>query len=198
MVIWFNQVAHWWTNFENSFYDFQIVLYPDGKIDMNYNTLTGNHTATVGIQDLNGTSGMKVAFDQSYLHDGLSLRFSQGPEWVSVSPFTGTVDGGASETLIVEANSMGLDVGTYEGYLRLVTSGGNAGLPISMLVGEDSILYGDINGDDQINVQDIIFLINYILDIESFDQNQFNSADMNGDGILNIQDVILILNVILR
>ena len=93
---------------------------------------------------------------------------------------------------------MGLDVGTYEGYLRLVTSGGNAGLPISMLVGEDSILYGDINGDDQINVQDIIFLINYILDIESFDQTQFNSADMNGDGILNIQDVILILNVILR
>ena len=198
LVVWFNEVAHWWTNFENSFYDFQIVLYPDGKIDMNYNTLTGNHTATVGIQDLNGTSGMKVAFDQSYLHDGLSLRFSQGPEWVSVSPSTGTVDGGASETLIVEANSMGLDVGTYEGYLRLVTSGGNAGLPISMLVGEDSILYGDINGDDQINVQDIIFLINYILDIESFDQNQFNSADMNGDGILNIQDVILILNIILR
>ena len=44
-----------------------------------------------------------------------------------------------------------------------------AWLPISMLVGEDSIIYGDINGEDQINVQDIIFLINYILDIESFD-----------------------------
>ena len=38
-VIWFDQVAHWWTNFENTFYDFQIVLYPSGKVDLNYRNL---------------------------------------------------------------------------------------------------------------------------------------------------------------
>ena len=197
-IVWFNEVAHWWTNFENSFYDFQIILYPNGKIDMNYNTLTGSHTATVGIQDLNGTSGLKVAFDQAYLHDLLTLKFSQGPEWISVSPSTGTVDSGSSETLIVEANAGGLDIGVYEGYLRLVSSGGNAGLPVILNISGNSILQGDINGDNQINIQDIIFLINYILDLESPYENQFSAADMNDDGILNIQDVILILNVILN
>ena len=28
-VIWFNEVAHWWTNYEDSFYDFQIVALKD-------------------------------------------------------------------------------------------------------------------------------------------------------------------------
>ena len=51
--------------------------------------------------------------------------------------------------------------------------------------------------DGQINIQDIIFLINYILDLDSPNDNQFSNADMNGDDILNIQDIILILNVIL-
>ena len=61
----------------------------------------------------------------------------------------------------------------------------------------NSILLGDINGDNQINIQDIIFLINYILDLELPNDNQFSAADINEDGILNIQDVILILNIIL-
>jgi len=196
-VVWFNDVAHWWTNFEDSYYDFQIVLYPNGEIDMNYNTLTGTHSATVGIQDENGENGMQVASDQAYLHDNLSLRFSQGPDWISVTPSTGQVDAGSSETLVVEADATGFEDGLYEGYLRLVTSGGNAGVPVSMVVSGDPSLPGDINGDQSVNIQDIIFLINFILDVELPDGNQFSAADMNDDGALNIQDVILIINTIL-
>jgi hypothetical protein len=54
-VVWFNEVAHWYTNFEDSYYDFQIVLYPNGDIDVNYNSLTGTHDATIGIQDASST-----------------------------------------------------------------------------------------------------------------------------------------------
>ena len=43
----------------------------------------------------------------------------------------------------------------------------------------------------------IIFLINFILDVEEPDTGQFAAADMNDDGVLNIQDIILIINVIL-
>ena len=56
---------------------------------------------------------------------------------------------------------------------------------------------GDINGDESVNIQDIIFLINFILDVDEPDTGQFSAADMNGDGVLNIQDIILIINVIL-
>ena len=79
----------------------------------------------------------------------------------------------------------------------MVTSGGNAGVPVSMEVSGDPSLPGDINGDQSVNIQDIIFLINFILDVELPDGNQFSAADMNNDGVLNIQDVILIINTIL-
>jgi hypothetical protein len=196
-VVWFNEVAHWWTNFEDSYYDFQFVLYKNGQIDLNYNTLTGAHTATVGIQDAGGNNGMQVASDQAYLHDGLSLKFSQGPDWVSVAPSTGEVNAGSSEVLTVTADANGQEEGSYEGYLRLVTSGGNAGLPVSMMVSGSASMPGDINGDESVNIQDIIFLINFILDVDEPDTGQFSAADMNGDGVLNIQDIILIINVIL-
>lgn len=196
-VVWFDEVAHWWTNFEDSYYDFQFVLYPSGQIDLNYNTLTGAHSATVGIQDAGGNNGMQVASDQAYLHDGLSLKFSQGPDWISVTPSTGEVNAGSSEVLIVTADATGQEEGLYEGYLRLVTSGGNAGLPVSMLVSGSASMPGDINGDESVNIQDIIFLINFILDVDEPDTGQFSAADMNDDGVLNIQDIILIVNVIL-
>ena len=140
---------------------------------------------------------MKVAFDQTYLQDQLSLRFSEGPDWVSVSPSSGQVESGSSENLTVQVNSTDLVQGVYEGYLRLLTSGGNEGLLVTMLV-SDSIQPGDINGDDQINIQDVIFLINFILDIQLPDSNQFIAADLNNDNILNVQDVILIVNNILN
>ena len=197
LVVWFDNVAHWWTNFEDSYYDFQFVLHSDGKIDLNYNSITGSHTATIGIQDANGVNGLEVAFDQAYLHDGLSLKFSQGPDWISVTPPNGQVDAGSSETLVVEANANGLDDGLYEGYLRMVTSGGNAGVAVSLLVTGNPSLPGDINGDESVNIQDIIFLINFILGTDDPNTGEFNAADMNGDGVLNIQDIILLVNSIL-
>jgi len=197
LVVWFDNVAHWWTNFEDSYYDFQFVLHADGKIDLNYNTITGTHSATIGIQDANGANGLEVAFDQAYLHDGLSLKFSQGPDWISVTPPTGQVDAGTSETLVVEANATGLDDGLYVGYLRMVTSGGNAGVAVSLLVNGNPSLPGDINGDGVVNIQDIIFLLNYILGTDDPDTTEFNAADINSDGVLNIQDIILVVNLIL-
>ena len=81
---------------------------------------------------------------------------------------------------------------------RQITSGGNAGVPVTMNVTGGSIIQGDINGDESVNIQDIIFLINFILNVDLPDDNQFSMADMNSDGVLNIQDIILIINVILN
>jgi len=194
-IVGFDQVVHWiGSGGTEGTYDFQFVIYPDGNIDLNYNTLTGTHTATVGIQDAGGNNGMQVT---SNIQSELSLRFSQGPDWVSVTPSTGEVNAGSSEVLTVEANASDQEEGLYEGYLRLVTSGGNAGLPVSMIVSGSASMQGDINGDESVNIQDIIFLINFILDVDEPDTGQFSAADMNGDGVLNIQDIILIINVIL-
>ena len=59
-------------------------------------------------------------------------------------------------------------------------------------------MQGDINGDDQVNIQDIIFLVNFILDVVQPDTVEFNASDLNDDGDLNIQDIILLINIILN
>jgi hypothetical protein len=58
-------------------------------------------------------------------------------------------------------------------------------------------LKGDINGDDIINVQDVVISVNHALDGTVPEPATFWAADMNYDNILNILDVVRILNVIL-
>ena len=52
---------------------------------------------------------------------------------------------------------------------------------------------GDINGDDTINVLDVVLLVNIILNSDDFT----SSADLNGDNIINVLDVVLLVNLIL-
>lgn len=52
---------------------------------------------------------------------------------------------------------------------------------------------GDINGDNLLNVQDVILAVNLVL------ANEFDySADLNGDAQINIQDIVLLVNIILN
>ena len=53
-------------------------------------------------------------------------------------------------------------------------------------------IFGDINGDSQVNVQDIILLVNIILNNQSD-----GVGDVNSDGLVNILDVVQIVNIIL-
>lgn len=55
----------------------------------------------------------------------------------------------------------------------------------------DSVV-GDINGDSQVNVQDIILSVNLIL------TSEYNSsADINSDGVIDILDIVQLVNLIL-
>ena len=51
---------------------------------------------------------------------------------------------------------------------------------------------GDINGDQNINILDVVVLVNLVLD------NSFNdSADINSDGTLNVLDIVMLVSIIL-
>ena len=54
-------------------------------------------------------------------------------------------------------------------------------------------LTGDINGDNIINVQDVVLTINLVM---SGEYN--NTADLNSDGITNVLDIVQIINIILN
>ena len=58
-------------------------------------------------------------------------------------------------------------------------------------------LYGDVNFDGVLNVQDITLLILWILNDDIPDIEEFYTADINQDGIVNILDVIGVVSEIL-
>ena len=60
------------------------------------------------------------------------------------------------------------------------------------------MLNGDINGDGNCNVQDIILMINHILDAMPLSDDQVTLADMNHDGTVDIMDIIMVINIIIE
>jgi len=60
------------------------------------------------------------------------------------------------------------------------------------------VMLGDINADANINIQDVVILINFILGSAVPEGNQLYAADLNSDGILNVQDVVILIGLILE
>ena len=61
----------------------------------------------------------------------------------------------------------------------------------------NSILSGDINDDEIVNIQDVILVIGYILGNTYFNNEQINDANLNNDMTIDVLDIIIIINNIL-
>ena len=59
------------------------------------------------------------------------------------------------------------------------------------------LVYGDINDDSVINIQDIILLIQFVLGTINPSEYQILASDMDGNEEINIQDIILVMNIVL-
>jgi len=56
-----------------------------------------------------------------------------------------------------------------------------------------SSLYGDINGDDIVNVLDVVLLVNMVLGLS----DPTIASDLNNDALTNVLDVVILVNLIL-
>lgn len=57
---------------------------------------------------------------------------------------------------------------------------------------------GDVNGDGNVNIQDVAALQGYLLNNVDLDQYQLDAADLNRDGNVNIQDAAELINILLQ
>jgi len=103
---------------------FQVILQADGTILYQYRTLANVTGCTVGIENGDGTVGLQLVDNASYLHDGLAVRFDFTPPpapWLVVAPAGGNLSGGTSGNLTVTCNAADLAPGLYTGSI-LVSS----------------------------------------------------------------------------
>ncbi len=113
-------------------YTFQVILYPSGRIVYQYLDMQGTrlNEATVGIQNGAGDDGLTVVFNDAYVHDGLAVQLSVLPEYLTVSPSTGTIPAGGSAALNVNFNTNGLFGGTYDGAIRIASNDPDEGVKL--------------------------------------------------------------------
>lgn len=54
-------------------------------------------------------------------------------------------------------------------------------------------VYGDVNNDGKVNVQDVVLVMQHILllDKTPFTETKIIAADVNGDGLIDVRDVTL-------
>lgn len=67
----------------------------------------------------------------------------------------------------------------------------------TLTVNTTSYTMGDVNGDSNINVTDVVSIVNHILKRDNVKFIE-EAADMNGDGIINVTDALSIVNIILK
>ena len=65
------------------------------------------------------------------------------------------------------------------------------------LINDAPMVQGDINVDGIVNILDIIYLVNFILNNQTPTEIQFSASDLNADGMLNILDIVQLVNIIL-
>ncbi|MAP96005.1 MAG: hypothetical protein CMK07_13745, partial [Ponticaulis sp.] len=194
-VIWYNNVQHWPTNFEDSAYDFQIVIYATGEIRLNYRNMEGDtNSATIGVQDSSGDNGLLVNYNYSLVEDEYSILINRMPSWLEVSPLDGTVAPDDVSEVFLNVYSTGLLPGEYSYDLEIKTNDYENALitiPIFLNVLENSCggwSMGDLNQDNVLNVLDVTIIINIALELIDSDECQTQAADLNGDGVVNIAD----------
>tara|TARA_B100001750_G_C15304024_1_gene493761 strand:- start:233 stop:841 length:609 start_codon:yes stop_codon:yes gene_type:complete len=199
-IIWYDHVVH--EDHSNSIYDFQIVLYNSGKIDINYREMIGDvSSATVGIIDSQGQYGLEVVYNQDdFIDNEMSILFDSAPEWLSITSdnLTGSIY--YEESAIIDINASASDsmAGIYSAYLPISSNASNEPTINIPLILNVSVLLGDVNFDEIINVLDVVQLVNFILGSLEPNSTQSYIADMNNDGFLNVQDIIILINIILN
>jgi len=101
-------------------YTFEVLLWPNGVIEYQYQSIGGfTGVNTVGIQDETGTVGLRVAYNVPYAHPALRVRLSHRDDWLAVTPASGSIPPGASDTLHVRFDARQYADGDYTGAVRI-------------------------------------------------------------------------------
>jgi len=111
IVQWHNW-GHFPSGTENMI--FQVVFFKNSStILFVYEHIVDEGSSTFGIENVDGTIGLPIAYNQTYAHDQLLVKISKGAEWLTEEPTSGTVAPGGSLDIKVKADATGMLGGDY-------------------------------------------------------------------------------------
>ena len=201
LVVWFDNVYHWASEgYENSYYDFQIVIYSNGEVAINHRNINGQYSATVGMQNSTGTIGIQVdEYSGDYFENNVSYKFIRPyfSDWLSIysqDGLNGELYNGESVEIVVVADATDVNDGEYSASLIVSSSTQNSfSIPVNLVVAELGNI-GDLNNDEYIDVLDIVALVAIVLNSGDYVYN----GDLNQDGLIDVLDVVSLVNIILN
>lgn len=102
---------------------FQAILNANGSIVYQYYSMNGNLEAnTVGIENADGTDGLQVAFNTSYVENGLAVRFASTPDFITPDITDGVIDPGESMDIEFTFDAANLIGGNYETSISIASN----------------------------------------------------------------------------
>ncbi|MFN0158127.1 MAG: S8 family serine peptidase [Bacteroidota bacterium] len=112
-IIQYTNVPHYGTT-EPGVYTYQVILYENGSMLCQYLSMQQTLTsATIGIENADGTMGLQVVHSAAYMHDNLAILFHlPDAPWISENPTSGTIPPSSIQDITVEFNAGGLTAGT--------------------------------------------------------------------------------------
>jgi hypothetical protein len=117
-------------------YTFEVIILSNGSIIYQYQTInTPDNSATIGIQNFDGTDGLQVVFDAVYVHANLAIRF--GSSWLSASPTSGNVNPASQTQIAVTLDASNLSGGTHTGNVMITSNDPDTPsitVPVTLLV----------------------------------------------------------------
>ncbi|MFZ0392176.1 MAG: FlgD immunoglobulin-like domain containing protein, partial [Calditrichia bacterium] len=148
-IIQWHNWGHYSQGTENMI--FQVVLNQNSSsIYTVYEHVVDEGSSTFGIENMDGSAGLEIGYNQNYAHDQLLVKISRGVDWLTAAPQTGTIPPGGSMDVQVNVNSAGLALGDYQALLQVSSNDplNNPGvMPVTMSVRQMGqfnmpILYG--------------------------------------------------------
>ena len=124
-----------------------------------------------------------------YDSSGLEFWSSNYNEWIST-----TEQRSDKHTIVLEEGIYYIQI-DGSGYWGWEASTGNYNFSV---IEGSGMITGDINGDDDINVLDLLALKRHILKINILFDEKLTAADINGDGRADVLDLLSIKKHILK
>ncbi len=112
-IVQFTDAPHYST--VSGTYTFQVQLYSTGEIYYYYNNMRNTiNSATIGIENNDGSEGLKIAYNENYVSNGKAVlinnvNFIQDDvDWADATPMNGTVNPGAYTDVALNIDTTGL------------------------------------------------------------------------------------------